>query len=247
MFVAISGLLAATLLIGWSMMISTQRYKDSVDTTYVFLQQQYNLVFNVENGRTNNFTCNNGVPQEITAGNTGGEPRGQTDCVLLGRYVQLDGGRNFTSWAVIGTEPTGLADNADAITTFKAYRPQVVRQNIGLSSDELEVPWQTAIKGTKDAVGGTGERDTLLNRSILILRSPEDGTVHTYTARGSNVAIAADNPQADSLLQPSKENQDVTLCFDAGIAIRGSRQAVEIKKFASSQNAVVLLGDSDKC
>src|SRR5688572_29756839 len=99
LFLAISALLAVLMLGGWTVMINTQRYKDSVQTYQSFLQQQYNLVYNVENSRENNMICANGTVEESESSGT---PRGQTDCVILGRYIELRDGQNLTVKAIVG-------------------------------------------------------------------------------------------------------------------------------------------------
>jgi len=231
LFLAITGILVATLLGGWTVLISTQRYKDSVDTTFGYLQDQYNLTYNVENERASSFSCDSsGV-----SASGGTKSRGQSDCVLLGRYIVLKDGTDFMSYAVVGSAPTMEPIGTDE-SVINAYAPKVVTESIGLTESSLTVPWGAVIE---DA-GGT---NTPQNIAILILRTPtNNGTVHTYTTNFDGT------PSIDSTdVTAANANNDVKLCFDAQTFVRGAGKGVIIKKNASSRNSVEILADIGTC
>lgn len=126
LFLAISGMLAATLLGGWGVMINTQRYKDSVRTLQTFLQQQYNLVYNVENGRSTKLLCDavHGV-READAG----APRGQTDCTLLGRYIYISGG-NVRVAGIVGTVLDDAVLSAETdVEAILGSKPKIISED----------------------------------------------------------------------------------------------------------------------
>ena len=108
LFLGLSALLAVLLLGGWTTMINTQRYKDSNKSLQTFLQEQYNGVYNVQNGRDNKFTCSDSEVKKISV--VGDEP-GQTDCILMGRYIDIQKGQDITVRAIVGQEP-------DTITVY---------------------------------------------------------------------------------------------------------------------------------
>lgn len=229
LFLAVSGVMAALLLGGWAVMINTQRYRDSVDTVYGYLQDQYNLVYNVENERTNELTCNSDA--EVTTRSGGAvDSRGQSDCILMGRFIKLtstNSGSVFRSYAVVGREPTTAAEGGDT-AEIKSYRPRVVTQSIGLSEVEQNVPWGAVVRGKAGSA-------TPLNLSIILLRSPASGIVHRY--------IVATDGQIEPVLNEgyidvANEREDVTLCFDPGAIIQGGWQAVMIRQYASTRNSV---------
>ena len=93
LFLAVSGFLIMGILAGTGVSINTQRYRDSVVSLRSFLQQQYSDVSNVRNSSQTN-------PCLSSSGN-----RGQTDCVILGRYVTSQGVSNLSVKNVIGTIP----------------------------------------------------------------------------------------------------------------------------------------------
>lgn len=235
LFVAISGLLAVLLLAGWTTMINNQRYQDSVTTVYSYVQQQYNLVYNVENGRDESLTCSNSEVTDASGPNT--TARGQSSCVLLGRYLVLRDGVMFSSYPVVGTEPAApLAATLGSKEVFDAYAPKPAVQSIGLSETGLEVPWQAVIRGA----GTPSARATAQNTGFLIVRSPTTGTVHTYIF----------DPGVDDATLPASsewEEDRTVLCLDPGIFVSGQRQAVVLQANASSQSSVETLGSDNGC
>jgi hypothetical protein len=221
--------MVASLLTGWSVMINTQRYKDTVNTTYAFLQSQYNLVYNVENNRDETLKCNGNTVQNSDGINP--TQRGQSDCVLLGRYLRLTDGVTFKSYPIVGKDVQS--------DTASEYQPKVVSPDfdIGLSENTLTVPWGAVVKG-----GGV-HREEIQTIAIVLLRSPQFGTVNTYsfntTSGGNPVLNLAD-------LNTANEAERL-LCFDPGATIAGPRQAVVIRAHASSQNAIETIPGEGKC
>ncbi|HEU4715394.1 MAG TPA: prepilin-type N-terminal cleavage/methylation domain-containing protein, partial [Candidatus Saccharimonadales bacterium] len=76
LFLAITGMLAAAILVGSGVAIGQQRYRDSVSSLQSYIQQQYNKVINVTNDRDKSWTCdsNGTVTQADTP--SAGEARG---------------------------------------------------------------------------------------------------------------------------------------------------------------------------
>lgn len=218
LFLAISSLLVVLLLAGWTVRVNTERYRDSVTTLQSFLQQQYNLVYNVENDRSNELACNTNA--QVVDGST---PKGQSNCVLLGRYITLDASGDETHLTVVpivGLDAT--PDDGDAGKTLPEllvdpYRAKIVTQDIGLSEDELFVPWGAT----------TVDRQSM---TIAILRDPQTGTTHTYST-GSEASLAI-------LLSQSDIEQERRICLDPGAPFSGERRAVVIHAKASSQSAI---------
>lgn len=231
LFLAISGMLAVLLLGGWGIMINTQRYKDSTRTLQTFLQQQYNLVYNVENGRSADLDCDpvNGV-REVASG----EPRGQTDCILMGRYIRISGS-NVTVYPVVGSEFNEASQPSDEASIL-ASKPVKVEQDLRLTDVKLTIPWQAEV------VGKNGSTD-IANYVVAVLRSPLTGRVHTYSLV---LPDATQNPALDNaLVNSSNEIDDVELCLDAGAPFAGGRRAVVIGAYASSQSFITVLADGD--
>lgn len=231
LFLAISGLLIAMLLGGWNLLINTQRYKDSVDTVYGYFQDQYNLVYNVENERGTSLTCT-ADGRIVENGGASVDSRGQSDCVLMGRFIKLTEGTKLQSYAVVGRKPVSPVSGGDT-EQIKDYNPTVVGQEIGLTEAEQMVPWGAALNRPHST--------NPLSATILLLRSPASGVVHRYVVDGAREGTVI----KDSDIATENESQDSEFCFDAGAIVQGGKQAVVIRKYASSRNSVETLGGSD--
>lgn len=230
LFVAITGLLAATLLTGWTTMINSQRYKDSTRTLQSFLQQQYNLVYNVENGRVQNLSCTlQGSNLVITDTAPTGAPRGQSACVVMGRYVQITGGTKIKVSSIVGYL-NGIDGTSSDIDSIRLYKPQRVDFDLGLTDNELEIPWQAAVVGTTDS----SPKDYV----IAIVRSPKTGIVHTFTKDVTNQSVALSD-----IIDTQYEKDDVNLCLDPGVPFASGRLGVVIDAYASAQSAVRMITD----
>ena len=233
LFLAITGLLAATLLGGWSVMINTQRYKDSVRTLQSYVQDQYNLVYNVENSRATDLDCNPATGQ-VTNGTSN---RGQTDCVLLGRYIAIEDGERIKVYAIFGVEPTSDArdENAtDDVQIRDNYKARIVRQDIGLTGNDRQVPW-----GVKIVTSATDP--TPRNIAIAIVRSPLTGAVQTYWQPLSSAGVF---PNIDDFVRPSNQT-DLNMCLNPDMPLSGGSMEVRIKAGAASTDAIKVIPDGE--
>lgn len=236
LFLAITSVLIVTLLGGWTALINTQRYKDTVDTTYSFLQDQYNLTYNVERGITDTLRCDaTGTVNTVDVVNA--EPRGKSNCLVMGRYVRLTDGVEFKSYPIIGVEPgidtSGLPDTEE----IRSYNPKPVSQPIGLTQSQLLVPWSA------EAMGSGLQRNTLQNIAFIIIRSPSSQSIRTYIVSASSV-----DPQIDVSADIQTANEvEKKLCLKSGSIMQGTRQSVVIRKYASSQNSIETIGDDPTC
>ena len=170
---AITGVLIAGLLIGVGSSISAQRYKDSVATFKSLLQDQYSQVTNVSNDRNANWTCDSAANPVQS---NGGVAPGQSDCVLLGRYMSIVGG-SITQAVVVGYQNSQAAGASDITTLKSNYTLGISTSSIETSDLEwgAQIAWPTS---------GTSAKTPTTPRSIsmLILRSPDSGTSYTFTS-----------------------------------------------------------------
>lgn len=224
LFLAISGLLAVLLLAGWTATINNQRFRDSVRSSQSFIQQQYSLVYAVENGRDSTMRC--GSDNRIEVG-SGGRSRGQSECVLLGRYIFIKDGTTMASSAVIGRDTstsTSLRSDQTEVESISEFNPRRSDINIGQSETDFTIPWQSVISNN----AGVGR-----SIAIAIIRSPQSGIVHTFVAN-----VSGDTPPAvDSIISTANERQE-TMCFDAGTGFNAPSLAVRLAKGAASQDGV---------
>ena len=89
----VSGLMIATMLIGWNANIEKQRYNDSVNTFKSDLQSVFSDVENQSNEKGNTrIKCNDtGRNISITRDNSGSQT-GSSNCVVLGKFISLYSG-----------------------------------------------------------------------------------------------------------------------------------------------------------
>jgi type II secretory pathway pseudopilin PulG len=234
LFLALTGLLAVLLLGGWTVTLNTQRYKDSVKTLQSFVQQQYNLVYNVENGRGVELVCDSSAQVEE---NTGTNPsRGQSDCVMMGRYIHINNGRELEVFAIVGREPTDPDRDLNDFEAIDDYQASLTKTTLGLTENELTIPWQAVV------VGGDGATDPL-SYAIAIVRAPHSGIVHTFVTGVANDTEAL--PAVTDLASAANESRDTNLCLDAGNPLAGGRMGVVINAGAASQSFIQPIPDGE--
>jgi type II secretory pathway pseudopilin PulG len=222
LFLAISGMLAAAILVGSGVAISQQRYRDSVNSLQSYIQQQYSQVTDVTNDRDKAWTCdsNGNVTQVENA--SAGEARGTSDCVLLGRLVTIDAaGVALTSSNVVGVRSVGAvnqaSDTAEITTNYKLGIAPI-------NQDSQDVSWGAQVVKPKTK--------TPMPLSILILRSPLSGAILTFVKDGIQTNLL-------SMVSDANMNTQHDLCVnaDAGSFV-GNRMEIRITPYATSQSAI---------
>ena len=167
LFLGVTGALFAALMIGVNSNISSQRYRESVKSYSSLLQNQYSEATNTRNGRGDDWTCTDGTVAEQP---TGGDPRGTSPCVLLGRAIQINSdGTSVQSTAVVGVEPGGQRSTSD-LDTLVAYKPKLATS---FDATTTSIDWGSSLDDTnhKPSVA-----------SFLILRSPASGLLRVFAS-----------------------------------------------------------------
>lgn len=228
LFLGVAGALTVGILVGSGVAINQQRYRDSVNSVKSFIQQQYSEVTNVVNGRDGSQACAaNAVvvqPPQIVVP----EPRGASDCMLLGRYITItENGSQLTAVNVVGYRTPGADEEPSDIEEI-ANNYQLGTSTI--DQDVVDVPWSARI---------VQENTTQpLELSMLILRSPLSGSIMTYTRQGAVADIA-------SIVAVENSNTARNLCINASsAAIGGNRMAVQISPNATSQGSIQIPPES---
>ncbi|HEY8992652.1 MAG TPA: type II secretion system protein [Candidatus Microsaccharimonas sp.] len=170
---AITGVLIAGLLVGLGSSISNQRYLDAVSSFKTVLQDQYSQINNVTNDRDAGWTCNSSATPVVTQ--NGGTAPGQSDCVLLGRYLGIVGDK-ITMATVVGY-PHSDTSSSGTIASIKTD------YTLGISTSSIEqvnLEWGAQIAWPTSG-GGARSPTTPRSLAILMIRSPENGTSYTFT------------------------------------------------------------------
>lgn len=230
LFLAITGALAIAILAGSGVSIGQQRYRDSVNTFKSLIQEQYNETTNVVNSRGGNASCTNAVvvqPPDIVPTP---QPRGTSECVVLGRLLTVaDNGIDLKMSNVIGyrtstTAPVATTDINELKTNYR----------LGISpidSENGQVEWGAQIVKPKTT--------TLQPLSVMVIRSPLSGSVMTFVKDG--VQTDLDGLVVSGIISA---NKDVCINGDGGAFI-GKRQAVRINAYASSSSAIEIPSEGD--
>lgn len=232
LFLSITGVMIVALMAGVGVSVNTQRYQDSVNSFKSFLQDQYGELQNVFNDRSSDWNCSSGA--NTLEGGPSTTPRGQSSCVLLGKYVVVRDSTIETS-TVVGYE-VGDEIAGDIATIRNNY-------DLGLSSVDrstTQLDWGTSIawppSGPNAATAGTSR--TL---AVLIVRSPVSNSVYTFTSD--------DVPEFDDTSSATLKEMIVTgnsvpgqaarvVCVDAdGLSMTGNR-AVYISAYATNASSI---------
>jgi type II secretory pathway pseudopilin PulG len=226
LFLGISGLLFFALMLGTGNSINTQRYLDSVTSLQSVLQKQFSEVSNVVNDSAT-VSCN-GLPAN----------RGQSDCVVLGRFVTAVDDKDLVIKDVIGHEPpVGTTIPPDDISALSLYNIQVVNTNTAT----YELEWGVSLSDVGSPVKSK-------RFSMLILRSPTSGVVRTF------LNASSPNPTPEASIQtlltvggnpPTALKIPVILCVNPNGLTGDKTMAVSINANATGPSSIESLGDGD--
>lgn len=186
LFLGITGLIMAFMLNGIGSQLNERRYQDATNSLVSFIQNQYNLVANVNNSRTQGVSFGSCDTSSVA---------GTSDCTVVGRILHAgstdgDTQRITSSWVIATRDVATLSDTAQDNTLLQDA--DLVAAN---DVDTYDVGWGTKlVKAANHAQA--------LTLTILIVRIPTTGIIHTYINPGhdmspSDVAGASDNVVSD--------------------------------------------------
>lgn len=219
LFLAISGALTVAVLVGAGASISQQRYRDSVNSLSNFLQQQYSEVTTVRNDRDMKWTCSGAAG--VVAAPVGGDSRGATDCVVLGKYISL-ADKEVTIQTVVGRAgvPTGT-DDVTALVNANTTLSDIDRQ-------EYTIEWGASMRDINKAPTAT---------TVLIVRSPTTGAIRTFINE-----TGANRPLAETITT-SFLRAGTHICVNPDGMFGGKPFDVEFVANASSSTGIRVNGD----
>ena len=232
LFLAISGVLVVTMIGGVGVTIQIQRYRDAVETFKSLIQDQYSELTSVKNEeRAANWTCN--AQAETVEGGNDARSRGQGRCVILGRYMTIQGA-DISLRSVVGFKNGTSTTGNDIDKLISNY----VLNTSTLTEEDTTLEWGAQIAWPRE---GVTSRSPQMPRdlSILFIRSPDSGQVYTFT---NNSVPATTSPTTlDAMLiaeatVPGRGSQ--TICIDSGGVLLESNSSIYIEQFASGPTAI---------
>lgn len=239
LFLAVTGALIGGMMFATSMTLGTQRYSDAVESFKSLMQQQYAGITSVQNGRDNDLTCTS------QAATTDGDVlRGQSDCVIVGKYIIIDGG-DVTIYPVLAYEVATASDTANDVEAFRDnYYLNLAKQNVVETKLEwdAQISWATA--GNPDDQRGAKPAQRTIG--VLLLRSPSSGQTYTFTSD----TIPTESQLNDTESAPAflstmlQEGTTVpgqkarTICINSGGLTSVPNTSLYIAAYAAGQSAV---------
>ena len=238
LFLAVTGVLVVAILAGTGSSINIQRYRDSVSTLKSVFEQQYSDVSTVRNEvRAADVSCTANAVID-TSGTT--LPRGQSDCVVLGRYMTIND-TAITQSIVVGNNPIAAPSYATDIKELQDYKLSLLTT----STETSQLEWGARIAWP---ASGSGAKAPTMPRQIalLILRSPTSGL--TYTFSGDGVAMPLHDLVVAGNVLPGQAERRVCVDSDGGF---GGGLAVVIGAAASTASSIQVrsndMGDTSTC
>jgi len=222
LFLGITGLLVAGLLVGTGTSISIQRYRDSVASLQSELQQQYSEVSNVSNDNSGGLTC---------YGDGSVNPKGQSDCVILGKFITVNNSRSLSIKTVVGHIPSNSVSSLSDEAIFSESGYDIHTST--MASLAYDIEWGSSIVDNKGVDASF---------SMLILRSPSSGVIRTFIDPAKTIA----EKDIITLLKanPSALTQSAKLCVNSNGLFTGTRTAVVITANSTGPNGVEVRGDA---
>ena len=259
LFFGISSFLIVGLMVGTSATIARHRYNDSVQDLAEFFRREYSTVVNPENSRNTTITDNVICPEELVAGTDAddGAHRGRSGCLIYGRLIVIGETDSNTiySYDVIGKQvdnpllSLGAALKEASISVIA--HTDSSRPTLCFPVGQLTYSMQWLARAeTTDPTPAPNAR-----ASILILRSPTNGTVNTLYYQGvinvqnaSGRSCGAGELLANDIIDEFiATNIDVDLCIgsDDVFALSGRRRNVRIARGGRNGSAVKIVEDDN--
>lgn len=232
LFLGITALLVMGVLVGTGTSINIQRYRDSVSSLQSILQQQYSDALYVDNDRDSDWSCDSSGAEETSSSSIA---RGQSNCVILGRYITTYDSRTLSIRSVVGNIPTD-PDSTDDVTTLQEYEIKVLKAE---TAEIYELEWGSSLMKPPSEESPPSEDDAMYF-SMLILRSPLSGILRTFI--NSDEAISEN--EIPDLVNETALTQSAKMCIDSNGLFNSARTAILINANSASASGVEVLGEA---
>lgn len=242
LFLALTGLLVAGMLVGVGTSINIQRYRDSVTSFKSFLQSQYSSIINVQNDRDDSWNCS---ITATTSQSGAHESRGQSDCVVVGRYISIEEGvTHIAKVTAYQKSTTGIGNDIALLKSNYTLGLSTVNQQTDSLAWGTVIAWAKSTSGSGADGTGVDKRPSATPRSIaiLIIQSPTSGDIYTFTSDTVlTIGSVTDTTLKTMLVTglgdlPSQKER--TLCLDSqGLVITGAT-AIVLHAYAKSETSI---------
>ncbi len=229
LFLALTGLIMSVMLVGIANGLNQERYRDASTSLLSYLRGQYSDVVNVINSRSSTEPCITGDPAD--AG------RGTSDCFIVGKLLttvttndalgnpvvsSINSSPVFATTEITPDDIAVLAPPSD-IDILKAS--DLIK---GSASEMYTMEWGTGlIRPSTEPAGVT-------TFTLLIVRMPTSGVVHTY------VTTSADRSPAqvlNSTTAPAEPVADLKMCIEPTGLIKFAQNYTGVQITANAANS----------
>lgn len=202
---AITGLVVAVVLVGIGTSLRSERYRDATNQTIDYFQGVYDTSANISNDRPSTDTCT----AAGVANDAGGQGRGTSSCLVMGYMLRSTDGATLTKQQVIARVDASKLAGEDLKKDVQTLIDSSMVESTESTSYTLDWGVRLLSSGNPAAL------------SMLVVRAPLSGVVHTYIDTTSGVRTIA------QLLSSSTSTDSVNFCidpsgiFDAGTQFNG--------------------------
>lgn len=238
-FIGITGLMIALLLTNSGSSLDMQRYRDTILSLQTFLQDQYSETISVRNNITGTFSCSISNTNSLTI-TTGDKMKGQSDCLLVGKYLKTSDntGTTIDAYAVLAQKKACIDCKSDL---------DALKNDYLVADDSTNA---TNLKTTHKLLWGANmlkpdDKSANLQFSMAILKSPTSGNVYTLISPTSVSNIQSLLTLSNSINSDNSIKQDLVICVDKRNLNVRKNMGIRILANSIGPTGVSYLGDGD--
>lgn len=264
LFLAVTGLMMAGILVNATSSINAQQYRDGVESTRNSIAGQYSAVYSMQifsltrEGSDSERNDINVDPCQWLEGNEVSVNRGTSDCFYTGRLVQIlpsDSGETTASLLRITPVVADPLQTGDRL--FQNQQSTAGEANAATINPDTGLPYTLSERYLFAKYGGDGQlveqkrldwgltavapgTDDPVEVSLLILRSPVDGTVQTYNLLAGDRDPTTINYENLGALLDATSFADAKFCLAdlSGALDPSDRTAVMVERGATNSGDV---------
>ena len=237
LFLAITGVLFAVLMIGVGTGINQQRYLDSARSYRALIQDQYAAALNTENRITQVGECTLDSSNKATINQDANRniDRGTSKCVVMGRAIRI----LPESGGVVSIQTSSVtgynADNADVqdmldIDAIVKFNPQIAK----FDQSVTDLDWGSYLTTTDNP-----RRPS--EAVIVILRSPSTGNIRVFTSKTSH-----QSDDLSDIITVTNATEVLSNCIENGTPTLTPRILVSVDPRISNADGVRLDGGNNE-
>lgn len=180
LFLGVTGLIMSFMLVGVGTQLNQRRYQDASTSLVTYIQTQYSLVSNVNNSRDEHEVCIGSTVKVDASRST----VGTSDCTIVGRVLRtVNDGQGIKATPVIATVDAAKLPLNQGDSDIKVLHDASLTP--GLVTEMYTPQWGTQLVQVEP------DDNLAATFSILIVRMPTSGVVHTFVSTNENISLSS--------------------------------------------------------